>query len=73
MKELLSAIFAFLLIISRIAVGLYVLWYLIGCIFWPGNYPLEKMTWFVYFFVWDLWMTMSTEKIKVMNEEQNAE
>ena len=49
-------IFAFLLLLSRIIIGVYFFYHLVMNIRNPIDYPLEKVTWFLYFFVWELWI-----------------
>jgi len=69
MKEVLGILLMFLIGLLRIAVGLYVLWYLIGAVIWSNNYPIEKMTWFIYLFVLDIWVSTYFRKVETTHDE----
>ena len=68
MSNMINNILGVIFFLARIAVGLYVLYYLLGNIHNPNAYPLEKMQWFMYMFIWDIWVTISTNKL---SEETN--
>lgn len=69
MKHIIQGFLGFLVILSRIYLGCYVIWYLFCSSFNTVDFPLEKLQWFIYLFIWDIWVDMSTRKLGESNEE----
>lgn len=67
-------IFAFLLLLSRILIGVYCFFLLIMNIRNPLEYPLEKLNWFLYFFVLELWfynaMSKPTDNVEIEDKDE---
>jgi hypothetical protein len=73
MREFANSLVGVIIVLSRIAVCFYVLWYLMGCVITPENFNINKMTPFIYFFIWEIWVNMSTNKYKINDDDQNVE
>jgi len=69
MKHIIQGFLGLVVIISRIYLGCYVIWYLFCATFNTVDFPLEKLQWFIYLFIWDIWVDMSTKKLGEANEE----
>jgi|APGre2960657404_1045060.scaffolds.fasta_scaffold28698_5 hypothetical protein len=70
MKEIIKKILAVILVLAKIAGGTYVLYYLIMNINNPTEYNLSKIQWFFYYFIWDIWVHIHSDKLVV--EENNS-
>ena len=66
-------IFNFLILLSRILIGIYFFYLLIMNLRNPMEYPLEKLNWFLFFFVWELWTYNAMTKPTDDNETDNKE
>ena len=70
MNEIIKKILAVILVLAKIAGGTYVLYYLIMNINNPTEYNLSKIQWFFYYFIWDIWVHIHSDKLVV--EENNS-
>jgi hypothetical protein len=66
-------IFAFLLLLSRIIIGLFCFYHLVMNIRNPIDYPLERINWFLYFFVLELWFYNAMSKPTDSYEPDNKD
>ncbi len=69
MNEILKKIFGIILALSKIVAGGYVLYYLIMNINNPTEFELSKIQWFFYFFIWDIWVHIHSDKLVVEENE----
>jgi hypothetical protein len=69
MKEIIKKILAVILVSAKIVGGGYVLYYLIMNINNPTEYNLSKIQWFFYYFIWDIWVHIHSDKLQI--EENN--
>ena len=72
MKEVIKKILAVILVLAKIVGGTYVLYYLIMNINNPTEYNLSKIQWFFYYFIWDIWVHIHSDKL-VVEENNNNE
>jgi hypothetical protein len=72
MKEVIKKILAVILVSAKIVGGTYVLYYLIMNINNPTEYNLSKIQWFFYYFIWDIWVHIHSDKL-VVEENNNNE
>ena len=67
-------IFNFLILLSRILIGIYFFYLLVMNLRNPIDYPLEKLNWFLYFFVLELWfyngMSKPTDSYEPDNKDE---
>ena len=66
-------IFNFLILLSRILIGIYFFYQLVMNLRNPMEYPLEKLNWFLFFFVWELWTYNAMSKPTDGDETDNKE
>ena len=66
-------IFNFLILLSRILIGIYFFYHLVMNLRNPMEYPLEKLNWFLFFFVWELWTYNAMSKPTDGNETDNKD
>ena len=66
-------IFNFLILLSRILIGIYFFYCLVMNLRNPMEYPLEKLNWFLFFFVWELWTYNAMSKPTDGDESNNKE
>ena len=66
-------IFNFLILLSRILIGIYFFYLLVMNLRNPMDYPLEKLNWFLYLFVWELWTYNAMSKPTDGNEPDNKD
>lgn len=71
MNEIIKRTFGIILVLSKIAVGVYVLFYLIMNINNPADYNLSKIQWFFYYFIWDIWVQLQSSKLEVEENDDN--
>ena len=71
MNEILKKILAVILALSKIVAGGYVLYYLIMNINNPTEFELSKIQWFFYFFIWDIWVHIHSDKLVVEENDDN--
>jgi hypothetical protein len=71
MNEILKKIFGIILALSKIVAGGYVLYYLIMNINNPTEFELSKIQWFFYFFIWDIWVHIHSDKLVVEENDDN--
>jgi hypothetical protein len=69
MNEIIKKILAVILALSKIVAGGYVLYYLIMNINNPTEFELSKIQWFFYFFIWDIWVHIHSDKLVVEENE----
>ena len=69
MNEIIKKILSVILALSKRAAGTYVLFYLIMNINNPADYDLSKIQWFFYFFIWDIWVHIHSDKLVVEENE----
>jgi hypothetical protein len=69
MNEIIKKIPAVILALSKIVAGGYVLYYLIMNINNPTEFELSKIQWFFYFFIWDIWVHIHSDKLVVEENE----
>jgi hypothetical protein len=71
MNEIIKKILAVILALSKIVAGGYVLYYLIMNINNPTEFELSKIQWFFYFFIWDIWVHINSDKLVVEENDDN--
>lgn len=71
MNEIIKKILAVILALSKIVAGGYVLYYLIMNINNPTEFELSKIQWFFYFFIWDIWVQIHSDKLVVEENDDN--
>jgi hypothetical protein len=71
MNEIIKKILAVILALSKIVAGGYVLYYLIMNINNPTEFELSKIQWFFYFFIWDIWVHIHSDKLVVEENDDN--
>ena len=71
MNEIIKKILAVILALSKIVAGGYVLYYLIMNINNPTEFELSKIQWFLYFFIWDIWVHIHSDKLVVEENDDN--
>jgi hypothetical protein len=71
MNEILKKILSVILALSKIVAGGYVLYYLIMNINNPTEFELSKIQWFFYFFIWDIWVHIHSDKLVVEENDDN--
>jgi hypothetical protein len=69
MNEILKKIFGIILGLSKIVAGGYVLYYLFMNLSNPTEFELSKIQWFIYFFIWDIWVQIHSDKLVVEENE----
>jgi hypothetical protein len=69
MNENIKKILSVILALSKIVAGGYVLYYLIMNINNPTEFELSKIQWFFYFFIWDIWVHIHSDKLVVEENE----
>jgi hypothetical protein len=69
MNEIIKKILSVILALSKIVAGGYVLYYLIMNINNPTEFELSKIQWFFYFFIWDIWVHIHSDKLVVEENE----
>ena len=68
MNKVLNTIVGLAVIICNVCVAGYFFIYLISHLNNSVKYPLERLEWFVYFFIWDIWLNLLLQRL---NESQN--
>jgi hypothetical protein len=71
MNEIIKKILAVILVSAKIVGGTYVLYYLIMNINNPTEYNLSKIQWFFYYFIWDIWVHIHSDKLVVEENNNN--
>ena len=71
MNEIIKKILSVILALSKIVAGGYVLYYLIMNINNPTEYNLSKIQWFFYYFIWDIWVHIHSDKLVVEENDDN--
>jgi hypothetical protein len=71
MNEIIKKILSVILALSKIVAGGYVLYYLIMNINNPTEFELSKIQWFFYFFIWDIWVHINSDKLVVEENDDN--
>ena len=71
MNEIIKKVLGILLGLSKIVAGGYVLYYLIMNINNPTEFELSKIQWFFYFFIWDIWVHIHSDKLVVEENDDN--
>jgi hypothetical protein len=71
MNEIIKKILSVILALSKIVAGGYVLYYLIMNINNPTEFELSKIQWFFYFFIWDIWVHIHSDKLVVEENDDN--
>jgi hypothetical protein len=71
MNENIKKILSVILALSKIVAGGYVLYYLIMNINNPTEFELSKIQWFFYFFIWDIWVHIHSDKLVVEENDDN--
>ena len=71
MNENIKKILSVILALSKIVAGGYVLYYLIMNINNPTEFELSKIQWFFYFFIWDIWVQIHSDKLVVEENDDN--
>jgi hypothetical protein len=71
MNEIIKKILAVILALSKIVAGGYVLYYLFMNLSNPTEFELSKIQWFIYFFIWDIWVQINSDKLVVEENDDN--
>jgi hypothetical protein len=73
MNKTLNFIVGLVVILVNILIAGYFLIYLIASLKNPQGYPLEKLQWFVYFFIWEIWLDFKFNKFTSNSENSEDE
>ncbi len=71
MSETIKKIFGLILVLSKIFVGGYVIWYLIMNLGNPTKFDLSRIQWFIYFFIWDIWVQLQSSKLEIEENDDD--